>query len=92
MLHGEQWAFEAGALQRETYRPGEQHFLPRGTAKQYRMPGEAWALEYARGNIASMMPFGLADSLFSTFDLVTVWSTVRVSAEGMLRELFGRGG
>lgn len=69
------------------YGPGDQHFLPRGTAKQYKMPEAAWALEYARGNIASMMPFGLADSFSSTFDLVTVWQTVTVSAVGMLREL-----
>lgn len=88
MLHGEQWAYSAGSLEKEVYRPGDQHFLPRGMAKQYRMPDGAWALEYARGNIASMMPFGLADSLVSTFDLYTIYQTVTVSARGMFTELF----
>jgi C-8 sterol isomerase len=49
------------------------------------MPDECWALEYARGNIASMLFFGLADTLTSTLDLVTLWQTVEGSASNMLR-------
>ena len=79
-----QWAFSAGSLEREVYAPGDQHFLPRGSAKQYRMPDTCWALEYARGNIPAMMPFGLADTFFSTLDFVSLWHTVKVSAVGML--------
>lgn len=87
MLHGEQWAYAAGATEKEVYRPGDQHVLPRGTAKQYRMPDEAWALEYARGNILSMMPFGLADSFSSTLDFVSVYQTAAVSLRGIVSEL-----
>lgn len=88
MLYGEQWAFSTGSLQKEVYKPGDQHWLPRGTAKQYRMPDAAWALEYARGNILSMLPFGFADSFSSTLDFWTLGQTVFVSAYGVLRELF----
>eukprot|EP00667_Euglena_gracilis_P020187 EG_transcript_21796 len=87
ILHGEQWAFTAGSLQKEVYRPGQQHLMPRYVAKQYRMPDECWALEYARGNIVSMLPFGFADSLFSTLDVVTLWNTVRISGLSMGRNL-----
>ena len=87
MLHGEQWAFEAGSTQKEVYRPGDQHLLPRGTAKQYRMPDEAWALEYARGNMLSMLPFGLADAIFSTLDIVSVFQTASVATRGLVHEL-----
>eukprot|EP00669_Euglena_mutabilis_P011406 TRINITY_DN6058_c0_g1_i1.p1 TRINITY_DN6058_c0_g1~~TRINITY_DN6058_c0_g1_i1.p1 ORF type:complete len:230 (+),score=53.83 TRINITY_DN6058_c0_g1_i1:33-692(+) len=87
ILHGEQWAFEAGSLRKEIYTPGMQHLMPRLRAKQYRVPEECWALEYARGNIVSMMPFGLLDTLFSTADPVTLWDTVRVSATAMGRML-----
>lgn len=87
ILHGEQWAYRAGALEKEVYKKGDQHYLPRGVAKQYRMPDAAWALEYARGNIASMMPFGLADSVTSTVDYYTIYQTARVSAWGMFTEL-----
>lgn len=87
MLRGEQWAFTPGRTEKEIYRPGDQHLLPRGTAKQYRMPDEAWALEYAQGNMLSMLPFGLADAMFSTLDFVSVYQTARVAVTGILREL-----
>lgn len=88
ILAGEQWAFSPGSMQREVYRPGDQHILPRGTSKQYKMPdGGAWALEYARGNILSMLPFGFADALTSTFDFVSLARTIYISAYGVIREL-----
>ena len=43
-----QWAYSAGAVEREVFKAGDQHYLPRGHAKQYRMPDACWALEYAR--------------------------------------------
>lgn len=87
ILYGEQWAFSAGSLQKEVYRAGDQHFLPRGAAKQYRMPDSAWALEYARGNILSMLPFGFADALTSTLDFWSLGHTIAISAYGVIREL-----
>ena len=87
ILHGEQWAFSAGDLDREVYKPGDQHHLKFMTTKQYKMPEECWALEYARGNIASMLPFGFLDTFFSTLDLPTLVATVRVSAGGIIMNL-----
>ena len=49
ILVGEQWAFRPGSLEKERYTPGMVHLMPRGVAKQYKMPDECWALEYARG-------------------------------------------
>merc|ERR1719410_1559064 len=68
ILHGEQWAYVPGQLTKDVYVPGDQHHLPLGVAKGYKIPDNCWALEYARGNILSMMPFGLADLLSSTLD------------------------
>lgn len=51
ILVGEQWAFAPGALEMERYKPGDVHFLPRGTAKQYKMHEGCWAMEYARGTL-----------------------------------------
>lgn len=87
MLHGEQWAFKAGSLEKEIYRAGDQHILSRGEAKQYRMPDSAWALEYAHGNMLAMLPFGLADALFSTLDFSSVYQTASVAVRGICREL-----
>jgi C-8 sterol isomerase len=79
IIYGEQWAYPANSRVRETYRVGEQHYLPAGVAKQYKMPDECWALEYARGNIMSMMFFGLVESWTSTMDFVTLGQTVWAS-------------
>lgn len=82
-----QWAYSAGALEKEVYLPGDQHYLPLGSAKQYKMPEACWALEYARGNIASMMPFGVMDTLSSTVDVWTLAQTIYVSAKWMAYNL-----
>ncbi|EKF32971.1 C-8 sterol isomerase, putative [Trypanosoma cruzi marinkellei] len=87
IIYGEQWASLPKAAHREVYKPGDQHYLPKGTAKQYRMPNACWALEYARGNIPSMLFFGLADSVTSTVDFVTLFQTIYESAWSMTRNL-----
>lgn len=49
ILQGQQHAYSAGDLVRETYNPGDVHLLLRGDVQQYMMPPESWAMEYARG-------------------------------------------
>ncbi|KAJ7256683.1 ERG2/sigma1 receptor-like protein [Mycena rebaudengoi] len=87
ILVGEEWAFSPGALQMERYTPGTVNFMPRGTTKQYKMHEGCFALEYARGWIPLMLPFGLADTLTSTFDVPTLYNTVRITGREMLGNL-----
>jgi len=69
------------------YRPGDRLHLPRGQVKAYRIPDHAWILEYARGPIPLMLPFGLADTLFSTLDWRTALKTLRVYGRHVVRSL-----
>ncbi len=87
VLDGEQWAYTEGTIDREVYRPGDVHHLRRGTAKGYRMPDRCFGLEYARGVIPLMLPFGVADTLSSTMDFVTLAKTIRVYATNTTRAL-----
>jgi C-8 sterol isomerase len=52
ILQGRQTAYEAGALQKEVYLPGEVHHMKRGVVKHYTMDPESWAMEYAQGELA----------------------------------------
>ncbi|KAI8066305.1 ERG2/sigma1 receptor-like protein [Gilbertella persicaria] len=87
ILEGEQWAYYPGELQRTVFKPGEMHHLPRGLAQHYKIDQHAWALEYARGWIPAMLPFGFFDSLFSTIDVVTMYHTFRVYGTAIIKEL-----
>ncbi|KAK0467852.1 ERG2/sigma1 receptor-like protein [Desarmillaria tabescens] len=87
ILVGEEWAFRPGQLEMERYPPGSVHHLPRGTAKQYKMHEGCFALEYARGWIPLMLPFGFADTFTSTLDIPTLYNTVRVTAREMIQNL-----
>jgi C-8 sterol isomerase len=87
ILDGEQWAYGPGDLQRSVYRPGEMHHLPRGSARGYRIPEHCWALEYARGIIPGMLPFGFADTFTSTLDFPTMMQTLGIYGRGCVRQL-----
>ncbi|KAG9010531.1 C-8 sterol isomerase [Tulasnella sp. 427] len=91
ILEGEQWAYAPPSLKKEVYGPGSVHHLRRGEVKQYKMHENCFALEYARGWIPLMLPFGFADSLSSTLDIPTLWDTVYITGREMIRNLmFGK--
>jgi hypothetical protein len=61
------------------------HLAP-GRGKGYRIPESAWMLEYGRGPVLTMLPFGLSESLVS-LDFITIARTLRAYAPLALREL-----
>jgi hypothetical protein len=76
MLDGEMWCYYPGEFQRTVFRPGDAAYLGADEAKGYAVPSHAYMLEYARGAIPTMLPFGLSDTLFSTRDRRTLGRTV----------------
>lgn len=87
ILEGEQWAYREGETEMRVYRPGDCHVHPWRAAGGYRMPGRCYALEYARGAIPAMLPFGIADALSSTLDVQSVAKTFRVYTKAVLSNL-----
>ena len=87
LLRGEQWAHEHNSFERQVFTPGMTHHLPRFHAKQYRCPDECWSLEYARGPIPLMLPFGLADTFTSTLDPVPFVQTMYIMAREVILNL-----
>jgi C-8 sterol isomerase len=88
IIEGEQWACFPHSLEMERYPKGSQHYLPRGTAKQIKMHRGGWAIELAQGWIPPMLPFGVADTLFSTLDFPgfagTLWLTGKLMVKSLL--------
>ena len=76
LFAGEMWCQEGQDTERRIYRPGSQAYLGKGAVKYYRLPERGWMLEYARGPIPLMLPFGLADSFSSTLDPTAIRKTV----------------
>lgn len=87
MLDGEMWCFHAGEFERAIYKPGDVAYLGADLAKGYAIPSHVMMLEYARGPIPTMLPFGLADTVFSTLDRRTVTGTVFQYAKLVTRSL-----
>ncbi len=76
MIAGDMWCYLEGETEKTVYRPGDWAVLGSGKTKAYRLPDAAWMLEYARGPIPAMLPFGLADAFLSTLDYSAIARTV----------------
>ncbi len=87
MLAGEMWCYIEGEIERSTYKPGEYAYLGATKVKGYRIPDRAWMLEYARGPIPTMIPFGLADTIFSTVDYKCFARTLWIYGSMTVKEL-----
>ena len=87
VLDGEMWYYGEGNTQREEYHPGDSVHLPRGESRGLRIVERGWILEYARGAIPTMLPFSVADALFSTLDISTVFRTFRIYAKHVVRSM-----
>lgn len=87
MMDGEMWCYHEGEVERAVYKPGDAAYLGADRAKGYRVPSHAWMLEYSRGPIPTMLPFGLADTLFSTLDRKTIGRTLWQYGKLVVKEM-----
>jgi len=90
MLEGEMWRFPLGATERTVYKAGDLALLPKGgEGDGFCVKDHALMLEYARGFIPFMMPFGYADGMFSTLDYKSLrhqmWDYSKLCTRNMLR-------
>ena len=69
MVKGEMWACVPGQFEYSTYLLGQTAYLERGSGKIFRYGPNTWMIDYARGNILTMFPFGvIAPALYNTLD------------------------
>ncbi len=89
VLAGEMRCYTQGQFEQAIYGPGDMAFLRRGTDKGYRIRSDTWMLEYARGFIPQMLPFGLLCSTITTLDFRStrhqLWDYGRILVKELLR-------
>jgi C-8 sterol isomerase len=86
VMSGELWTYQAGGIDRKTYVPGDLACLERKHSNGSKLRPGTWLLEYARGNIPSLFPFALGDTLFSTLDTTDLFAQLGVSTRLMFKE------
>jgi hypothetical protein len=86
VMDGELWTYQTGLVDRKTYAPGDLACLPRGSANGSKLRPGTWLLEYARGNVPSLFPFALGDTLFSTLDTTDLVQQLGISTKLMTKE------
>jgi C-8 sterol isomerase len=87
VLDGEAWYYQEGQFTRDVYTPGDHIFVGKGQSAGMHYPDHVWMVEYARGLLPSLLPFGLADGLISTMDFKTVAQTVMIYFSLLTRHL-----
>lgn len=78
--------YQEHELEKKVHRPGDVAYLPRGTSNCSRCTDGTFMVEYARGNVPSMLPFALGDAFFSTLDRRGIVDTFKVYNRCVLRE------
>lgn len=86
VVHGELQTFKPDQFRPVTFRAGEYSYLSRRATNASALGPQCWLMEYARGNVPSMFPFGLGDSAFSTLDVTDIRTTMKCSTKLMLEE------
>lgn len=86
VMGGELWTYETGVHDRRIHKPGDLACLERGRSNGSKLRPGTWLLEYARGNIPSLFPFALGDTVFSTLDVTDLKAQLKVSTKLMLKE------
>jgi ERG2 and Sigma1 receptor like protein len=86
VLDGEAWYYQEGQFIRTVYTPGDHVFLGKGQSAGMHYPDHVWMIEYARGPLPSLLPFGLADALLSTLDFKTALQTLMIYFSLVMRQ------
>jgi C-8 sterol isomerase len=78
-----------GELEARDYPTGARIFVDRWQSAAIDFPDHCWMLEYARGALFALLPFGMANTLFNTLDGKSALRTLRVYAT-LTRRNFAR--
>jgi len=85
VLSGEARYMHQDELEPRCYAAGERIFVDRWQSATIAFPDHCWMLEYARGVLPALLPFGMANTLFNTLDLQSAARTLKIYTTLALR-------
>ncbi|KAK3104742.1 hypothetical protein FSP39_009070 [Pinctada imbricata] len=87
ILSGSFRQWKEGELESRMFYPGDTVFHELGEVTAVQWEAGTWMVEYARGFIPSTLGFALADTFFSTTDVVTLYYILRVYTKALVYEM-----
>ena len=70
--------------------PGDTAYLKAGSRRVFRYVDSCWMIDYARGNISSMFPYGIINpAAYNTLDTLSASEQVANYAELVIKSMFG---
>lgn len=89
VLTGSIKEWKEGGIQATQHQQGDTVTLTWGSASSLQWKADTWTLEYGRGFIPFSLPFSVADSLFSSFDLIGIFKLFKAFAHAYYFEFKG---
>ncbi len=89
MVAGQMYTFDPGQFEKSVYNAGDTAYLPKGSRRVFRYVDSCWMIDYARGNIATMFPYGIINpAMYTTLDFKSAWEQISNYAELVLKSMF----
>jgi C-8 sterol isomerase len=91
MVDGEMRTYTPGQFEPTIYRGGDPAYLPKGQGKGVAYIGSTWMIDYARGPVITMLPFGvISPTLSVTLDFKSMGQQLGRYGKLVLLNMFGR--
>jgi len=91
LISGQFTQWEEGTFESKKYTRGSDVFHGRWRGSVVELDADTWMLEHMTGIIPLSLPFGLADSLMSNLDVITVYKSMTQYARLTIKEIFRYG-
>ena len=90
MVRGDMYTFDPGQLEKSVYHAGDIAYLKKGTRRVFRYVDSCSMIDYARGNIITMFPFGVINpAAYNTLDPKSAWEQIANYGELCIKSIFG---
>jgi hypothetical protein len=90
MVAGQMYTFDPGQCEKSVYTAGQTAYLKKGSRRVFRYVDSCWMIDYARGSIITMFPYGvIVPALCATLDFKSAREEFAHYARLSIKSMFG---